>query len=196
MYDEEAKGQMPATASKVDAAPEQFAELERLFREHHALVYRAAYRVTGSHADAEDVLQTVFLRLMRGWSPETVDSVESYLYRSAVNAALDVVRSRQSARTIPLGDAASRLAADNAASPDRAQAGAEIRQWLRETVARLSPQSAEVFVLRFFEGKDNHEIARILGSTPGSVAVTLHRLRERIEREFRKWEKSDGRTDS
>ena len=41
------------------------AQLERLYREHHARVFRAAYRVTGDATDAEDVLQTVFLRLAR-----------------------------------------------------------------------------------------------------------------------------------
>ena len=39
--------------------------LEQIFLEHKDLVYRAAYRVTGNSSDAEDVLQTVFLRLVR-----------------------------------------------------------------------------------------------------------------------------------
>jgi DNA-directed RNA polymerase specialized sigma24 family protein len=45
--------------------------------------------------------------------------------------------------------------------------------------------AAEAFVLRFFEGKKNTEIAGILGTTASSVAVTLHRTRERLEREYR-----------
>jgi DNA-directed RNA polymerase specialized sigma24 family protein len=54
----------------VMAAPQEpvqpsAADLERAFREHHALVFRAAYRVTGNAGDAEDVLQTVFLRLLK-----------------------------------------------------------------------------------------------------------------------------------
>ena len=40
-------------------------ELEQLFRDHYQLVYRTAYSVTGTHQDAEDVLQTIFLRLLR-----------------------------------------------------------------------------------------------------------------------------------
>ena len=39
--------------------------LEDLFREHNGAVYRAAYRITGNAMDAEDVLQTVFMRLLR-----------------------------------------------------------------------------------------------------------------------------------
>ena len=42
-----------------------------------------------------------------------------------------------------------------------------------------------MFALRFFEGKDNPEIARLFNTTPGSVAVTISRTRDRLEKEFR-----------
>ena len=42
-----------------------------------------------------------------------------------------------------------------------------------------------MFMLRFFEGKDNPEIARLLATTPGTVAVTLSRTRVRLEKEYR-----------
>ena len=45
--------------------PGALQSLEAIFREHHGAVYRAAYRITGNAADAEDVLQTVFTRLLR-----------------------------------------------------------------------------------------------------------------------------------
>ena len=50
---------------------------------------------------------------------------------------------------------------------------------------RLNPRIAEMFSLRFFEGKDNPEIARLLKTTPGTVAVTLSRTRDRLEKEYR-----------
>jgi len=55
---------MTATVQRtnVRVLPEEF---ERLFHEHHGLVYRAAYRITGRAEDAEDVLQTLFVRLLR-----------------------------------------------------------------------------------------------------------------------------------
>jgi len=52
-------------------------------------------------------------------------------------------------------------------------------------VARLSPRAAEIFSLRFFEGLDNVEIARTLDTTQATVAVTLHRTRERLFAEYR-----------
>jgi len=162
-------------------------DLEAIFREHHSMVFRAAYRVTGNAADAEDVLQTVFLRLARrGPDAEPMGTVEGYLRRAAVNASVDLMRSRQTARAVPMEDAEPmQLMQDPSQSPDRALRGGEIRAWLREAVARLSPRAAEIFSLRFFEGKDNPEIAEILGTTTATVAVTLHRTRERIQQEYR-----------
>jgi RNA polymerase sigma-70 factor (ECF subfamily) len=163
-------------------------DLDRIFREHHEVVFRAAYRVTGNATDAEDVMQSVFLRLLRrAEGIEAVTNMEAYLRRAAVNAALDLVRSRQAARNIPLEDVAPLLPENPSLAPDRVQRSAEIRHWLRHAVARLSPRAAEIFVLRFFEGKDNPEIAQSLGTTPATVAVTLSRTRDRIQEEFRSY---------
>ena len=117
--------------------------LDQIFREHYGLVFRAAYRVTGNASDAEDVLQTVFLRLA-GREPEAgaVEHVKSYLHRAAVNAALDLLRSRHS-RDVPLEDAAAELPPDPSFAPDREHKSGEIRDWLRRAVARLSPRAAE-----------------------------------------------------
>lgn len=177
----------PLTAAiEVEPVRRPAGEIDRLFREHHALVFRAAYRITGNTGDAEDVLQNVFLRLMRREAgTETVENVESYLYRAAVNAALDLMRSRQKGADVPLEDLETALVDDSSLAPDRTLASGEIREWLRASIARLSPRAAEIFVLRFFEGLDNPEIARVLETTPASIAVTLHRTRERIEQEFR-----------
>ena len=174
----------PAAATEHVQIPVE--DLERFFHEHHAVVFRAAFRVTGNAADAEDVLQTVFLRLLQR-SPEAtfIENAKSYLCRSAINAALDLVRSRQKAGSVPLEDEEPALVDGSSPSPDRLYQSGEVRTWLRQTVARLSPMGAEVFALRFFEGKENQEIAQMLGTTTSSVAVTLSRARDRIQKEYR-----------
>ncbi|MGD0268453.1 MAG: sigma factor, partial [Candidatus Sulfotelmatobacter sp.] len=64
-------------------------ELGTIFRAHYGLVFRTAYRITGNAGDAEDVLQTVFLRMLRrGRGAEPLENPESYLRRAAINAAL------------------------------------------------------------------------------------------------------------
>ncbi len=162
------------------------ADLEQIFKDHHGLVFRAAYRITGNADDAEDVLQSVFLRMMkRDAGAEPVGNMASFLHRAAVNAALDLVRSRQNIRSIPLDDLEPVLAEPAHRSPERLQNSGEIREWLRGALARLNPRIAEMFMLRFFDGKDNPEIAQLLNTTPGTVAVTLSRTRDRLEKEFR-----------
>ena len=172
-------------AAPMDSANLSTTDLERIFREHHALVFRAAYRVTGNPDDAEDVLQTVFMRMLkRGAEAQPVGNMASFLHRAAVNAALDLMRSRQNIRNIPLDELEPVLSEPAHRNPDRIQHSGEIREWLRGALARLNPRIAEMFMLRFFDGKDNPEIAQLMQTTPGTVAVTLSRTRDRLEKEY------------
>lgn len=177
----------PAAAGQTEPIPPAggFARLERFWSEHSEAVFRAAYRVTGNSADAEDVLQTVFLRLARRGDGELDDQAGGYLYRSAVNAALDVVRSRQRAGWVPLEPVAGESAlASSDPGPERERASRELRANLRLAMARLSPRAAEIFALRYFEGMPNREIADLLGLSQGVVAVLLHRTRARLRKEL------------
>ncbi len=166
----------------------QRSSVEALFDQHSARMFRAAYRVTGSMADSEDVLQTVFLRLLRRESlPDLGLSAGSYLHRSAVNAGLDLLRSRRRRAAVPideeLDDEQSGVLA--AVSQPLAEAErAEIRDTLRHAVAQLNERAAEIFALRYFEGYGNTEIARMLGTSRSAVAVTLHRSRERLKHDL------------
>lgn len=165
------------------------AELEEVFRAHHARVLKAAYRVTGSMADAEDVAQSVFLRLARGGIDRgRISHLESYLQRSAVNGALDLIRSRGHRENVPV-ETADELQSNTSLSPERAHSSAEIKAWLRRELAKLSPRTAEMFVLRYLEELDNPEIARQMNTSQAVVAVTLHRVRARLKKELRKFMK-------
>ncbi|MBA3322700.1 MAG: sigma-70 family RNA polymerase sigma factor [Pyrinomonadaceae bacterium] len=178
---------LPATAVKhlrpAPAAPPS--ELEQLFREHHEQIFRTAHHITGSQSDAEDVLQTIFLRLAR--NDEAVDfspSPASYFYRAAINASLDLLRSRSRARSIALEDVDAALLTSPLLSPETQYADQELRLLVRQAVARLGTRAAEVFVLRYFEGYDNREIAGVLNTSQMVVAVTLHRARLRLRKEI------------
>jgi RNA polymerase sigma-70 factor (ECF subfamily) len=160
--------------------------LESLFREHHGAIFRAAYRITGDAADAEDVLQTVFTRLLRREEqPDLSESAGSYLHRAAVNAALDLMRARKRARTIGLsGERIVDLVDETEPGPERRQGSRELARRLREAMTRLSPRQAEIFTLRYFEGLGNLEISKLLGATQTSIAVILHRARHRLQKEL------------
>ena len=160
-------------------------ELEELYRAHHSRVLKAAYRVTGSMADAEDVAQSVFLRLARkDLDRSRITNLESYLHRSAVNAALDLLRSRVNREVVPV-EAADELESNSSLSPERVHSSLELRNWLRQELAKLNTRAAEMFTLRYIEGRDNPEIAEMLQTSQAVVAVTLHRTRARLKRELR-----------
>lgn len=159
--------------------------LEEVFRKHAPDVIRAAYRVTGSLSDAEDVLQTVFLRLAsRDLGLDLGPGAGAYLRRAAVNAALDVVRSRRRRRSVALDDESGPEPADEAADPERRWSGREAGARVRSALARLNPKAAQVFALRYFEGLANKEIAGLLAMSQTAVAVTLHRTRSRLREEL------------
>jgi RNA polymerase sigma-70 factor (ECF subfamily) len=155
-----------------------------LFKEHHERVFRIARRITGDASDAEDVLQTVFLRIMRLQDRELrADDAASYLHRAATNASLDLLRRRKAARSQPIEDA-ERLHNDEP-SPERNHADAEIRDKVRTALAALNPRAAEIFVLRYFDGYGNREIARLLNTSWSTIAVTLHRTRAKLKKELK-----------
>lgn len=165
-----------------EPAPIPREQLEKVFREHHARVLAAAFRITGSSDDAEDALQTVFLRLLRREdSPDLSSTPGAYLHRAAINAALDIVRSRSNSRSTSIDDCSTQVEDETTPSPERQLVGREMKDRLRHAVATLNTASAEVFVLRYFEGYSNQEIARMTGSTQGAVGVTLHRARYRLK---------------
>ncbi|MBA2605799.1 MAG: sigma-70 family RNA polymerase sigma factor, partial [Acidobacteria bacterium] len=166
-----------ATPDKAVAENAELEELAVLFQDHHKAIFRIAYRITGSQSDAEDVLQTIFLRLTpkrRDLSPNP----EGYLHRAAVNASLDLLRSRTRANSVSLDvidfNQSSKLSYQ---SPEDDFADVELRELVRQAVAKLEGRAATAFALRYFEGYDNNRIAQVLGTSQMVVAVTLHRAR-------------------
>ena len=160
--------------SNIRSLPDDF---ERIFQEHHGLVYRAAYRITGNSEDAEDVLQTLFLKLLRRErGPDFSSNPKGYLHRAAVNIALDVIKLRK--RTVPPDET---LPAD-----DRTSEATEVQQLVLAALAELSPKLAEMVVLKHVEGYDNREIAKLAGTSHGAVAVMLFRARVRLKKSIRK----------
>ena len=162
--------------------------LERVFLEHKERVFRAAYRVTGSASDSEDVVQSVFLKLARrelGEIGGDIQNIGGYLHRAAVNAALDVIRLRRDAQNMALEDAEVSRPLELSSRGEGEYSPLELRRWLRQAMSKLGTRSAEMFVLRYIEGRDNSEIAKMLKTSRATVAVTLHRTRSLLKTDFR-----------
>jgi RNA polymerase sigma-70 factor (ECF subfamily) len=156
-------------------------EFEELFREHYHFVFRTAYTVTGSRQDAEDVLQTVFLRLLRREMPENLrNNPKAYLYRAAVNASLNTIRSRKNQR---LADGP--VDAETPSPAAEPPHDNETQPALLNAMAQLNPQAVEILILRYEHNYSDAEIAKMLGKSRGVIAVTLYRARARLKKLLR-----------
>jgi RNA polymerase sigma-70 factor (ECF subfamily) len=166
------------TVSVTPVIDESFTqEFEEVFQEHYNLVYCTAYGVTGRVEDAEDVVQTIFLRLLkREASRDFMRNPRGYLYRAAVNLSLTVVQTRQKrALTEDPEDAAISIPA---AGPDSAE---ELHRKLYAAIAELKPKAAEILILHYLHEYSDAEIAKVLGTSRGSIAVNLYRSRARLK---------------
>jgi RNA polymerase sigma-70 factor, ECF subfamily len=156
-------------------------EFDEIFRQHYQLIYRTAFGVTGSSEDAEDVLQTIFLRLLgRAIPPDLTINPRAYLYRAAVNVSLNMIRARQ--RQVQIADV-ERLP-DPARLVDPALDHGT-RQRLLDAISRLNTGAVEILMLRYVHNYSDAEIAKLLGTTRGTIAVSLYRSRARIKKLMR-----------
>jgi RNA polymerase sigma-70 factor (ECF subfamily) len=153
-------------------------EFEDLFQEHYVLVYRTAYGVTGRVEDAEDVVQTIFLRLLKREKPrELFQNPRGYLYRAAVNLSLTILRTR---RRRALTETSEELAVS---LPARASSrGEELHRKLYDAIAVLKPKAASILILRYLHDYSYADIAKLLGTSRGVIAVTLFRSRARLRK--------------
>src|SRR5262245_36001674 len=152
-------------------------ELEQLFHQHSHMLYRTAYGMLGNRSDAEDVLQTVFLRLLRRDLPsDLIANPAGYLYRAAVNASLSIIRSRK--RFTPVTADVFDVAVDDG----RSHAVEDTHRRLMEAIAALNPTDAQVVLMRYLHGRSEAEIAKLLGVSRGAVAMRLFRSRLRLRK--------------
>ena len=171
------------TATEPSVRRGQFAlELERTFEQYYQFVYRTAYTLTGSAEDAEDVTQTIFMRLLATeFPPDLQRNPEPYLFRAAFNLSLNTIRQRKrhvltdnieliDERTVATG-----LSAD------------EIDRRLHEAIHELNPAATQILILRYVHNYSLADIARLMGTTRSTVAVSLFRSRARLKKLVRAW---------
>lgn len=172
---------MQATALSGDTRESVDGNFESMFREHYQMVYRTAYSILASSADAEDVLQTIFLRLLRReLSSPFRSNAKGYFYRAAVNLALDTLRAKK--RLELVGD--SGRFESIADTSDTTQTEAMHRR-VTEAIAELNPNAAHILILRYVHDYSDAEIAKLLGTSRTAIAVRLFRSRARLKKLLR-----------
>jgi RNA polymerase sigma-70 factor (ECF subfamily) len=157
-------------------------EIEKLFREHCQLIYRTAYGITRDYGDADDVLQSIFLKLLQSeLSPGLKQKPASYLHRAAVNHSLNLLRSKER-RRVTQGIEDLQVAQP---STDNESAGERRHGQLLDALSTLKPEAVDMLMLHYKHNYSDAEIAKMLGKSRGTVAVTLYRIRRRLKKLFR-----------
>jgi RNA polymerase sigma-70 factor (ECF subfamily) len=161
--------------------PQAFAVL---VERHERMVLRTALRLLGRLDMAQDAAQDAFLRLHRHLARfDESRELGPWLYRVVVNVCRDVARRGHGARLVALSDVASLPSAtDGAREREDAVARDEQRRLVQAALLTLPTREREAIVLRDIEGLPSEEVARILGSSAGTVRSQVSAARLKIKR--------------
>lgn len=139
-----------------------------------------AYRLTGNHADAQDLVQEVLLRARRGLEAYQPGSMEGWLSRIATNAFLDDVRRRRRRPTESYGELVSELPSRE--DVEFSATANELSGELQEALGRLPEEYRVAVVLCDVVGLTYEEIARQLDVAVGTVRSRIHRGRAALRK--------------
>jgi RNA polymerase sigma factor (sigma-70 family) len=172
-----------AKRERDSAKPQEWWKLiEQYCVEHGPMVQRSARRFTGNDYDAEDVAQTVFLRLLhRGPFEGIRENPGGYLRRAAMRESISLLRSRKrrQAGCIPKPMEAGPEFTDHASRPDRKH---EANARLEAALDQLDPEIVEMLVMHFRDGLSDTEIAKEFNMKRGTVSSILTRNCAKLEK--------------
>jgi RNA polymerase sigma-70 factor (ECF subfamily) len=156
---------------------------EEVARDHGRFLYTVAYRLTGNHDDAQDLVQEVLLRVRRGLATFTPGSLEGWLSRITTNAFLDEVRRRRRRPLEVVPDLPEPLVGVDD-DPDAALAAQRLPDDIQDALRSLPPDFRAAIVLCDVVGMDYAEIASTLDIPPGTVRSRIHRGRALLRKEL------------
>jgi RNA polymerase sigma factor (sigma-70 family) len=156
-----------------------FNELVRRYQER---VYWVARRIVGNHADADDVAQEVFIKVydsLKGFRSES--SFYTWIYRVAVNAALNLLRKKKVRDFVRFDEIIAPLLSDEP-KPDEHLESNEQKRLIDEAIERLPARQRTVFVLRYYENLPYEEIAKMLKRSVGGMKANYFQAVQKISR--------------
>ncbi len=158
---------------------------DSLFHEHYPRITSMLARLTGDRGQSEEIAADVFCKLSRHWSLlEGKKELTAWVYRVAMNAGLDALRSnsRRRRREQEAGSEVARTAAAGGALEGMLRE--ERCGRVREVLGSLKPRDAQMLLLRS-NGLAYKEVAEAMGVPAGSVGTMLARAEAEFERKFR-----------
>jgi len=159
----------------------------QLVEAHSRDAFRLAFRLTGDHALADDIVQDSFLKAYRALPRFDARSrFGTWLHRITANCAMDQLRRRQreEARYQPLENQSQHLPADAEPGPERRARSNEIQHRVEAALAELSPAERTAFVLRHYENQSIAEISHALGAGVSATKHAVFRAVKKLRREL------------
>jgi RNA polymerase sigma-70 factor (ECF subfamily) len=151
------------------------ARIEEFVYKHENRIFRTALAIMGNKADAEDVMQEVFLKVItesqkQGFAFDSDEHEEAWLTRVTVNQCKSVLRQYKWRRTIPLEDISETHSTDDAE-----------KSALTESINALPPKHRIAIYLFYYEGYSTKEIAEITHQNESTVRSHLARARTKLK---------------
>lgn len=161
-------------------------DFDSIYKAYFRLVYWAAYRVLSDHTQTEDVTQEVFMKVMKSMDQiaEMSDAqIKGWLYRVAVNAALDLKRhgSKEVLSDEPVGAEV----ADTAATPEDEAVGNDVRSAVKAALSDVDEIYREPLMMFYYSEMSIQEIAEALGISEGTVKSRMARGKKILARHLK-----------
>ena len=158
--------------------------IERLVREHSRLVFRIAYSVVRNHADAEDIVQEVFLRVAKHGAKDIGDG-KAWLARITWRVSVDLYRNvrRQNQEEF---DERTHAPFVHVSGTEHEAISREMLALLDRLIAVLPRKEREALLLTSVEELSSTEAAKVIGTSETSVRARVFRARQRLAEKLQK----------
>lgn len=149
---------------------------DQIVSDHGPIVFRLARRMLGHGADAEDMVQEVFMEAFQLQQRQEIGNWPGLFRNIATRRALDRLRRRR--RTEHLDEMEF---AATSSGPHETAVARELAERLRKAISQLPDGQAAVFSLRYFDELSYDQIAEVLGIKPSAVGMALHKARTNLQ---------------
>ena len=164
-----------------------FSELAQALKEHEAALIRYSARMLNDQESARDAVQDTFIKYAKfkgANSKAVISNVRAWLYKSARNICIDMLRKKKRGAEILLSEEMDCIPSEKDCQPDNLMRKNEESLMLRKLINKLGAKEREVLVLKIEHGSSYKEIAEITGLSVTNVGFILHSAMMKLKEEF------------
>jgi len=181
-----------------DTGSEKRGEFDRLVQRYHKQAFNIAYRMTGNHADAEDLTQEAFVRAYRFFGNYRRDwPFDNWLYKIMSNLFVDDLRRKPKAKLQSLdqpidggrNEDVYLEIADPASNPERIVMTDQLDEHIQRALNALPADFRMTVILADIEGMSYEEISVVMRCSLGTVRSRLHRGRKLLRAKIAQFER-------